>query len=125
MVAAPRVPGTVTRMAMTDDAGTPITDWLRDGPSILDTEDLDRLVEAAETIDALRAELAAAQRRCEVYAAGVIAVAIYEGEFGLGFESPKRMAAQTLVRIEALTQDEALDLDQGSSAACGDGSAGA
>lgn len=42
---------------MTDDR-PPLTDWLRNPPSILDREDQDRLAEAAALLDAFRDLLA-------------------------------------------------------------------
>lgn len=65
------------------------------------------LVHAARTDQILRdaavlveQEIERLSRRCEVYAAGITAIATYEGEHGLGYETPQRIARQTLEQVE-------------------------
>lgn len=48
-----------------------------------------------------RERKAALQRRCEIYAAGLNEIRLYEGEYGLGYEGPKRVAQQTWDRANA------------------------
>jgi len=54
--------------------------------------------ELRSAVAEVEAEMERLTRRCEVYAAGLTAIAIYEGEHGLGYETPKRIANQALDR---------------------------
>lgn len=86
-------------MADTDDPTTPNAETVPSPAS----DPMDELRAMGNDVgDWAVAELERLQRRCEIYASAVTAIATYEGEYGFGYDVPQRIARQTLERIDRL-----------------------